>query len=298
MIHRLAIRLLCVLLLPVASGNTFAHTAVDVCHQPAVRPEVSIRFSRHQVARIEPLPGSTRQQHRNFDVLARAGSTRLTFGYGHRYTLFDFANISPQTNAHLHTAYFPLHWTNESQNQSFRLSIAPTLSASSNLIGRPTEHRGETLHWLFALAGRRNLDDRTTLLYGVCGDLRFGEYKVYPQAAIEWTSGPDWLFEAGFPRSRVLYRLTDVLTSTLQVAPDGSEWRVMNRERTERSQFNYEAYALDWSIEWQAGSRIAVSMSVGKTLRDRLRLTLVDGQRVRLSTESVLNAGFGLRWRF
>jgi hypothetical protein len=72
----------------------------------------------------------------------------------------------------------------------------------------------------------------------------------------------------------------------------------MNRERSERSNFSYEAYALDWTLEWQALSRIAVRMSVGTNLRNRLELTLLDGQRVRLSTESVLNVGLGMRWRF
>lgn len=286
------------LLLAVASCDAFGQAAVEVCHQPAVRPEISVEFSRHQVAQIDPQPGTTRQQHRNLDALARVGSARLSFGYGHRYTLFDFAGVSPQTNAHLHTSYFPLHWSDGSQAQNFRLSVAPALSASSNLIGRPRQYKGETLHWLFALAWQRELDGRTTLRYGVCGDLRFGGYEVYPQAAIEWTPAPDWLFELGFPRSRLRYRLTDALTSTLQVAPDGNEWQVMNRERSERSNFRYEAYALDWTFEWQALSRIAVRMSVGTNLRNRLELTLVDGQRVYLSTESVLNFGLGMRWRF
>ncbi len=298
MTRRQRIRCVYFLFLPIAGCNAVAWAAADVCQEPAEHPEVFLELSNHGSAGIDPEPGRTRQQRRNFDVLARFDSTSWSFGAGHRYAIFNFSEIELQTNAHLHTSFIPVHWLQQKDQRSFRLSFAPAISASSNVMRNLQEHRSSAIQWLVALAWRRDLSDRVTLTYGLCGDHRFGAYRMYPLAAVEWTPHVDWLLELGFPTSRMRYRLTDGLTSELRIEPIGNEWYVMNRNRTESSQFIYQAYAADWNLEWQLLRRLSVSASLGTHLRGRYDLTLLDGEKLRRSAESAFNVGAGLRWRF
>lgn len=280
-----------------ACGLLFAGPAgagAAVCADPAARSYAAGEFTRHGRSALRERPGATEQENQDLDVLVASPTRAFSYGFGHRYMIFDFSAIEPQTNAHLHTSFVPLHW----QRGNLRLSAAPALSASSNVMGHPQEYESETLQLLFAAVAAKEIDERLAFVYGLCGDHRFGEYRVYPVAGVEWRPHPEWTVELGFPETRIAWTVTNALGTSLQVAPDGNEWRVENRDFSAESDFVYEAVALEWVTEWSPGSRLTVALSLGRQLRNRYEMTLANGQRVSVSGAPADRVGVGLRWRF
>ena len=271
-----------------------ALAAAAVCGDPAAQSYAAGEFVWHGRSALRERAGATDQENQHLDVLVASPSRPVAYGFGHRYMIFDFSAIEPQTNAHLHTSFVPLHW----QRGNLRLSAAPALSASSNVMGHPQEFESETLQLLFAAVAARKIDERLAFVYGVCGDHRFGEYRVYPVAGVEWQPHPDWTVEAGFPETRIAWSVTNGLETALLVAPDGNEWRVENRDFSAESNFVYEAVALEWITAWSPGRRLTLTLSLGRQLRNRYEMTLADGQRVFLSGAPADRLGLGVRWRF
>ncbi|HET6630309.1 MAG TPA: hypothetical protein VFG91_11095 [Woeseiaceae bacterium] len=265
-----------------------------MCGDPAAHSFVAGAFVWHDRSALLERTGATDQENQNLDVLVASPAKPFSYGFGHRYMIFDFSAIEPQTNAHLHTSFVPLHW----QRDGLRLSAALALSASSNVMGHPQEYARETLQLLFALVTAREIDERLTFDYGICGDHRFGEYRVYPVAGLDWRPHPDWQLELGFPETRISYTIVEQLTSTLQLAPDGNEWRVENRDFSAASDFVYEALALQWITAWEPGPRLSLAVSLGRQLRNRYEMTLANGERISVSGEPADRLGFEVRWRF
>lgn len=271
-----------------------AQAGVSVCDDPAARSFVAGAFVYHDRSALIERAGATNQENRDLDVFVASPSKPVSYGFGHRYMIFDFSGIEPQTNAHLHTSFVPLHW----QRNDLRLSAAIALSASSNVMGHPQEYESETLQILFALVTAREINERLTFDYGVCGDHRFGEYQVYPVAGIDWRPHPDWQLALGFPKTRIGYTIVEQLTSALQIAPDGNQWRVENRDFSAESDFVYEAIALEWITAWEPWPELSLAVSLGRQLRNRYEMTLANGERVKVSGEPADRIGFAVRWRF
>lgn len=277
--------------------SSLCHGGADVCSDPGDDSFASVDFSNHDTSTIDGLAADTNQLNQNLDVLVSA-SKRFLFGFAHRYMIFDFSGIEPQTNAHLHTSFAPLHWRFPDGDRNVRLSVAPALSASSNVMGHPRKYDGDTLQFLVAWVAENRLSDRVSMSYGICGDHRFGEYEIYPVAGIQWRPHSDWEFGLGFPSSYLRYEVTEQFTSALQIAPDGNEWHVMDRDFQKESRLVYESVALEWVTSWQFGPQLALEISVGRQLRNRYELTLQNGDRVQLSSGPTNRLGAGLRWRF
>jgi hypothetical protein len=273
---------------------TPAEAAVAVCDDPETRSFAGAAFVYHDRSSLRERDGSTNQENQNLDVLIASPSQTWSFGFGHRYMIFDFSGIEAQTNAHLHTSWAPLHW----RARDLRVSAAVALSASSNVMGHPQEYSSDTLQLLVALVAVNEISDDLAIDYGVCGDHRFGEYRVYPVAGVDWRPHPDWRLELGFPKTRVAYAVTPELASSLQIAPDGNEWHVENRDFSAASAFVYEAIALEWITEWEPRPQLTLALSLGRQLRNRYEMTLANGERVSVSGEPADRVGFEVRWRF
>ncbi len=271
--------------------------SVDVCQQPPDASYVSVGYFKDQEASFEGGIGTNRQENFEFDLQFEAGDN-WQLGAGHRYKILNIDGIVPETNGHLHTSFFPLHWEKQSARNSFRISIAPALSASSNVYRNFGEVDSDAWQLLAALIWSRPMSDRVIIRYGICGDHRFGEYTIYPSFIAEWQAHDDWTIELGFPMSRLTYDLSKSVTSSLRIAPDGNEWFVKDQSLTRQSQLIYEAYLLDWSFEWLAHEHFGVSASVGWQFDIRYEMTLLDTSRVRLSSESVMRIGAAVAWRF
>lgn len=269
----------------------------SVCEDPGTHSYVSAALVDHDTSELDPAPGTTGQLDQSLQLLVQA-SDNLAFGYDHRYTKFDFADVDPQTNAHLHSAAFPLHWRRGDGSKYFRAAIAPTLSTSSNVLGHPQQYSPEILQVAFALLWRRPVSRTSGLRYGLCGDDRLGRYGILPVAVLEWQPHPDWEVSLGFPFSGVTWDIRDFVSTGLTVAPDGSEWHVMNRSFDAESRFVHEAYVVEWMVALDAGEHLSIAAGFGRQIRNRFEMTLRSGERVEVEGDDVNRVRLELRWRF
>ena len=121
---------------------------------------------------------------------------------------------------------------------------------------------------------------------------------MYPLLGVSWEPNPDWNVQLGFPNSHVSYQLSDRLSTQLRFAPDGNEWQVFDRSLAIRSQFVYEAYALEWAIDWDLLENFTLSASVGRQFDNQYEMTVLDQSRVHLTADDVTRIGAALEWRF
>jgi hypothetical protein len=273
-----------------------AHSAVTVCDEPAPHSFAALKLASHVRSSLKGSAGSIDQEARDFALYFTSDSARFGWGLSHRYQVVDFSGIEAQTNGHLHTSYGPLHW--QLKQRGVRLSVAPAISASSNVFKNIEEWESETLQVLAALVATTPLSATLDLRYGVCGDHRFGEYAVYPAVAAVWRPRPRWQLELGFPASRLAFAPREALRFTLGVAPDGNEWHVKDRDLEAGSRLVYEAIAVEWTAEWRAGADIALELSLGRQLDNRWEMTLADGERVSLRAGPANRVGIGVRREF
>ncbi len=274
-----------------------ARPSPAVCEAPEPYSFASVAFVAHARAALAPGSGATDQDTRDFALGVAGGAGRFTWGLAHRYQIFGFSGIEPQTNGHLHTSWIPLHWRFGAARR-WRVSVAPALSTSSNVYRRPREWDGESFTLLAAAVARTRLSHRFSVRYGVCGDHRFGEYALYPVAAVTWRPDAHWQLDLGFPVTSVRFEPSRRVRSTLAVAPDGNEWQVADRELAASSRLVYEAVALEWTTEWRVRPSLALSFSLGRQLDQRYGMTLANGERVALDGAPADRVGFGIRWIF
>ena len=271
--------------------------SVDICQDPATVSRLSFEIVRHSDSAIDNGAGAVGQENNNFDLMFKTDDDKWLFGAGHRYTIFDIDPLQPETNGHLHTFFLPLHKLTENDRRSFRFSIAPALSASSNVFDK-RKMSNDAVQLLAALVWGRRISDRTSLRYGICGDHRFGEYQIYPVISMQWQPRPDWSIQLGFPASWVSYQVSARSSSMIRIKPDGNEWYVLDKSLVNHSQFVYESYALEWTFDWKLRESFIITASVGRQFHNRFEMTLLDRSRVRLSGDPVTRVGAALEWRF
>ncbi len=272
--------------------------SVDICGDPDTYSRLSINLVRYSDSTFDNDAGAVGQKNNNFDLMFITDDDMILFGAAHRYTIFDVAGLQPETNGHLHTFFLSLHKLTGDDRRSFRLSIAPALSASSNVFNKLDEYSSDALQVLAALVWGRRLSDRVSLRFGLCGDHRFGDYQVYPLISVHWQPHPDWTVQLGFPTSQLSYQLSARATSTIRISPDGNEWFVLDKSRANHSRFIYEAYALEWAFAWEVRKSFAITASVGRQFHNRFEMTLLDKSQVRISSQPVTRVGAALEWRF
>lgn len=291
---RLSMACLCVgLAAPIS-----ASASVDICSDPRMQSRLSFEFVSFEESSFDEVDGTAELRYNNYDLLFSTASEKYLFGAAHRYNKFDVNTIQPETNGHLHTLFFPFHVVSGDDGRNFRFSVAPAISGSSNVTNRPDEYTSDAVQILAAFVWGRRIDETVGLRIGICGDHRFGKYQVYPAASVLWQPHPRWNIQLGFPNSKLAYQISGSWSSEIRIAPDGNQWYVLDDSRTSSSQFVYEAYAIDWSINWQFLERYMVTASVGQQLHNRYEFTLLDQSRVRLSGDSFSRIGFALEWQF
>lgn len=276
----------------------FASAGVDICSDPRMQSRLSFEYVAFEQNQFDEVSGALDLAYNNYDLLFTAKDDRYLFGVGHRYSIFDINQIQAQTNGHLHTFFVPLHIRTGDHQNSFRLSIAAVMSASSNVIKDPGEYTTDAVQLLAAAIWGRQIDDKLSLRYGICGDHRFGEYQVYPAASLLWQLNPDWYLQLGFPDSRLSFTFSDSLSTDIAIAPDGNEWYVEDSSHTTSSDFTYEAYAVEWSINWHFSEHFAATAGVGRQFKNEYEFTLLDQSVARLSGDSVTRIGAAIEWRF
>lgn len=272
-------------------------TGIDVCQDPSRESHLTIAYYEQEESPFEQAPGRTNRDDFRTDLLF-AATEQWSFGFGHRSAILNVDDLKLQTNGYLHSFFFPLHWTRQAEGSSFRFSVAPVLSGSSNVTKDPGEYSRDALQLLAAMVWSRPVSDRLDLSYGICGDHRLGGYQVYPAVSLEWQPHPDWSVELGFPASQLSYQIAEKLDSSLRISPNGNEWFVKDKTLTKSSVVIYEAYLVEWVLNWRLHERFMMTASVGTEIDAQYEVTLIDDSRVRLSSESTARIGFAVAWFF
>ena len=130
-------------------------------------------YFKYETNLFEGNLGTSDRENFSTDLLFNLNSNWF-LGVGHRSEILNVDRLELQTNGFLHTFYFPVYWVNRSDEKSFQVSIAPALSASSNVTSDPSEYTTDALQVLASVVWGRQMSDRLSLRYGVCGDHRFG----------------------------------------------------------------------------------------------------------------------------
>ncbi|UCH46531.1 MAG: hypothetical protein JSU95_10390 [Betaproteobacteria bacterium] len=162
----------------------------------------------------------------------------------------------------------------------------------------PKQYDADALQLLVAVVWKRPLSEATGFRYGICGDHRFGSYKIYPLVSFEWKPHSDWSVELGFPMAEVRYRVASGFGTSLRLAPSGNEWYVKDKSLQFDSQFVYESYLLNWNFNWQAYKGLIVSADIGWQFENEYELTLLDGSRAQVSSDPFMRVGASIEWRF
>lgn len=277
----------------VADGST----SVDICQEPVAESHLTIAYYDQEKSPFKSGPGATNRVEYGTDLLLTSNQ-KWALGFGHRSTILNVDDLVLQTNGYLHTFFLPMHRTSHADSKSFRLSIAPVLSGSSNVVKDPDEYSKEALQLLAAMVWSRPVSDQLGLSYGICGDHRLGGYQVYPVISLRWQPRPDWIIELGFPTSQLRYQITERLNSWLRVSPNGNEWYVKNKSLDKHSKLLYEAYVLEWALNWRLHQHFMMTASVGREFDGQYEATLLDEGRVRLSSDSSTRVGVALAWFF
>jgi hypothetical protein len=270
---------------------------VAVCQPPSDFSRAAVAYYDYDESALSGGTGKVRRKNHDIDLHYEQGET-WSFGAGHRYVILDMDPVELQTNGHLHTVFFPVHRQNRSDGKNFRFSIAPALSASSNVMKDPGEYSADTVQLLAALVWTREISDQVDLRYGACGDHRFGQYKIYPAVSIAWRPHPAVLFELGFPATRLSYQATPDVNLSLGIAPDGNEWHVKSKDLEKQSQLVHESTLVEWTLGWRPIADLVVTVAVGRAFDNRYDVTLLDDRRVDLTGDAVTRVGATLEWRF
>lgn len=271
--------------------------SVDICQPPADESHLSIAYFDHEESFFESKLGETNRENYGVDFQF-ALNNKWMVGGGLRSTVLNVDRLELQTNGYLHSVFVPIHRLSSTESNNFRISIAPTLSASSNVTKDPGEYTTDAMQLLAALVWSRRLSGRLGLRYGICGDHRFGEFQVYPTFGASWRPHSSWMIELGFPTSQLHYQITKSLTSILRIAPNGNEWYVKDKSLEKHSQLIYEAYVVEWLFNWRADEHFTLTASVGREFDSQYEMTLLDGNRVRLGSDPATHVGVALAWLF
>ncbi len=276
---------------------TVARASVEVCQPPDGYSRLSLGYFEQERSYLERDAGRVVQKRQDVELEYRLND-EWSIGAGHRYAILDIEPIELQTNGHLHTVYFPLHSQRNFRDRSFRFSVAPALSASSNVMKDPGEYGANTFQLLAAIVWSRELSDRTQLRYGLCGDHSFGKYAVYPSITFDWRPGPDLSIQLGVPVTRLAYEASRAVELSLQVSPDGNEWQVKSKDLAKQSRLVVRALLIEWALRWQASEHVGVTVGVARAFENRYEVTLLDDRRVALSQDAATRVGAALDWRF
>lgn len=258
---------------------------------------LTIAYYEQEKSSFEGGRGATNRDDYSTDLLLMSNK-KWAFGFGHRSTILNVADPALQTNGYLHTFFLPVHRTSHSDSKSFRLSVAPALSGSSNVTKNPDEYTRDAFQLLAAMVWSSRVSDQLGLSYGICGDHRLGGYQVYPVINFDWQLRPDLRIELGFPTSQLSYEVTKRFNFLVRISPNGNEWYVKSENLEKSSKLVYEAYLLEWAFNWRLHQHFMFTASVGRDFDGQYEMTLLDDSRVRLSIDPATRVGVALAWFF
>lgn len=282
----------------IAAGS-IAHSAPSPCRDQAKGQFIFSTESGEQTA-FDRLPGADVSIDRQAFLFMPAGdeaNRKIRVGYGHRYSVIDFQGmpVDPSSNGHLHTLYMPIDLSSL-LDESWTLQLQPAISISSNLLKDPDEIRGDGLQLNFALARRLAESGDTHWTAGVCGDHRFGAWRVYPTLA--WImEGETLSLRIGYPDNLARVRLGRDWSTGMRLYPDGNRWLVHDDDIAD-SVYEHEGWRLEGFLDWRFAPHWQAALSAGKILNSNHELLLENGDNFSSDSDEPWQVRLELARRF
>lgn len=276
-----------------------AQAALGPCHVPPANSQLKFSFESGQSRSFDTAPNADVALERyHFSITPRSGNRKITVGYGHQYSIVDIDNLfTPETrpvaNGHLHTLYVPIDLAGE----AWQLRLQPTLSVSSNLLKKPGDIGADAWQPNLALLRQFGDSSESHWVAGICGDYRFGDYRVYPTVSWNRQHGR-WSLHIGWPDTAIRASIIhESLSTGLRVGPAGNRWFVHDNDAGD-SLFIHEAWRAEWYLDWRFARSWRVNVNLGKLFENRYEFELENGERFQDDTDSPLQARIGIIWQF
>ena len=219
------------------------------------------------------------------------------WGYRHQYRVFDLpdtGDVSPATNGHVHATGPTFRFA----AAGAQINLYPLIAVSSNVIRetRDFAFRDLQLHGKAAWETPGGGNGQWT--WGLQADSRWGRMMVFPH--VSW--GSDWegpvQLSLGFPDSALVWTPAPEWTVSLDLGPDGGEWRVRDAEFERASTFRQRRMRLAASLFRDFGPRVSLGGGVEYAFARRWEYTLKSGERQRVSPPDAPMLFAGIRARF
>jgi hypothetical protein len=258
----------------------------------AAEPAWSAQASHRSDAAQQVLGQSHRPRRQTFELARRFDAESRIFAR-HEYRILDLPAVGgsdADSNGHVHR--LALGWQRESATDRVRLAAA--LAVSSNALKYPKQLEARDLRP--ELAMERRIGD--TLRLALYADDRFGRSLLYPGFAFALEPSAAHELRLGWPHSSWRWQWTNVLVSTLDVAPDGGRWRVRDRTLANVSEVRIRAWQAGWTLRWQPFAAIAIEAGAGRRFGTTMRYRLQNGDGARVEIPAATFIRFGVDGRF
>lgn len=219
-------------------------------------------------------------------------------GFQHGYSSLSLEGLDPaaQTNGHLHTLSMPWYWFRKEDHIERQFGLAAAISTSSNGLKKPDELGHQVLQLWLSWEDRRTINQDWDWLLGVCGDHRFGSFRVYPVAGVVRKFGTEGELRLAFPDARIGWTLNDRLRFDLRLEPMGNDWRVYDQGLQRQSSFQWRSWSVSAEVNWRMFDAFSVLIRTGQRFDQELEFSLVDGSRLESSLEDSFYWSVGLTW--
>ena len=219
----------------------------------------------------------------------------VSWSYLHQYTILDVANsVAPQTNGHLHSLRLPVWWRGSQRN--LQIGIEPALSISSNMLKNPEEIESESWQLRFAMQKFTPISKHWQWVFGLCGDYRFGDYKIYPVIGAILDQA-NWRIYLSFPDIEVTRIWGNGWSSAFKVEPYGSKWFVKDSQLIQSSDVVFESLLTSISIS-KDFSNWSLLFSLQNNSNNNLKLVLQDNSVFTSNINHFSSVNLKASWHF
>ncbi|MCC5847339.1 MAG: hypothetical protein JJU29_04520 [Verrucomicrobia bacterium] len=209
-------------------------------------------------------------------------SSKDPLGYRHQYRVFDLPDrddVSPATNGHLHATGPVFRFS----AGTAEVTLHPLMAVSSNVLRetRDFEFRDLQPHGKAAWQAPALADGQWR--WGLQSDSRWGRMLAYPHVSWESAGEGPLQLSLGLPDSALVWTPARAWTVSMDVGPDGGEWRVRDAEFERTSTFRERRWRWAGSVTRTFGPHASLSGGVEYAFERRWEYTLENGETQQIS---------------
>jgi hypothetical protein len=281
-----------------------AHVFGDLCAPLSRKSAIRLDASFDNNTDLQAQPGAELEATR-YGLSAMISPSKLylngydgSVGVVHKYDILSDHGLTPdaRTNGHLHTLALPWQWTRKSSQLSRRFGVAAAVSTSSNGLKNPHKLDHQALQLWLSWEDSRRINGDWDWVMGVCGDHRFGTFRIYPVAGIERKLAGAARLRLAYPDLRLHWPVNSRLLLDLRIEPVGNEWSVYDNDLEKGSRFLWNSWSASAKLTWHLLDGFSVTIDAGRHYDQELEFELNDGSRLRADLDSSVYWSVGLIW--